>query len=524
MKHYVMTPARRLRIRRQRLLLGLTLAAALAIFGMGTGGAGASPTSYKFSGSGWGHAVGMSQWGARGMAASGKSSAEILKHYYTGVTVGSEHAVSENVRVLLSSGQSSVEFTPSVSTRFGALGTAGVGAKVTATRSGNSIVLRGGVVGTSSGPVDVPLNPSSAGMKVSTTGDSYRLGTLRLSIDPAGGLRVTVRDLTMQQYLYGLGEMPSSWPTAALQAQVTASRTYAQKQIETRKGIAKYADFDLYATTVDQAYRGTKYEAERTHSNWVSAVDSTTGQVVLYANKLIDAVYSASSGGYTENSEFVWVSTVSYLRAVADPADLTGGNPNASWARSYTAVELGSWFGVGSLTSVQFLDAPRPSGHLDKSRIRLTGTKGTVEVTGASLRSTINSKAGSGRDLRSTKFTVSGSASSADTPPDTPPTTKPPAPKPPTGGTMAKGSVTVASADGRTVRVAGTAVDPDGAPLVRVVSTMGSERAVRDRRAVNGRFDVSWSGSPGTRNVCVTIYDAPTGRGASLGCRDIIVK
>ena len=524
MRHYVKTSFRRSRqSRRGRLLLGLTLAMILALCGMGAGGAGASPTSFTFTGSGWGHAVGMSQWGARGLANSGSSTEQILKHYYAGVTVGSGRAVSANVRLLLSTGQSSVDFTPSVATVFGSLGTASATAKVTATRSGNSIVLSGGVVATTPGPVELSLKPYSGGVRVSTTGDSYRLGTLRLSIDPAGGLRVTLSGLTMQQYLYGLGEMPSSWPAAALQAQVIASRTYVQKQIETRK----FADFDLYVTTVDQAYRGTRFETESTHSRWVGAVDSTNGQFVLYANMLIDAVYSASSGGHTEDSEFVWASKVPYLRGVSDPSDLTGGNPNASWAHNYSATELGSWFGLGTLTSVQFLDAPRPSGHLDKSSIRPTGTAGTVTVTGASLRSTINSKAGASRNLRSTKFTISGSTSSTGTTPTTPPvtpTTKPPAPIPPAGGTMARGSVTVAAADGRTIRVAGTAVDPDGSPLVRVVSTMGSERAVRDRRASNGRFDVSWSGSPGTRNVCVTILDAPTGQGVSLGCRDIIVK
>jgi stage II sporulation protein D len=38
-------------------------------------------------GRGWGHGVGMSQWGARGLAERGKTHDEILEHYYTGVTV-----------------------------------------------------------------------------------------------------------------------------------------------------------------------------------------------------------------------------------------------------------------------------------------------------------------------------------------------------------------------------------------------------------------------------------------------------
>ncbi|MGB6059277.1 MAG: SpoIID/LytB domain-containing protein [Microthrixaceae bacterium] len=512
--------------RRGRLLAALTMAITIAMYGFGSDtGVGASPATFRFSGSGWGHAVGMSQWGARGLAAAGKSTDAILNHYYTGVTVGTGHAVSSNVRVLLTEKQNSITFTPSVPTAFGQAGTAAAARAVTATRSGDKIALSGGIVSTLTGPVDVALNPSSTGLRVSSTGDSYRLGTMRISTDAAGGLRVVLSGLTMQQYLYGIGEMPSSWPAAALQAQAIASRTYAQKQIEARSGSSRFPDFDLYATTTDQSYRGTRFEPEPTHANWVGAVNSTNGRFVLYANNLIDAVYSSSSGGHTEDSEFVWASKVPYLRGVADPTDLTGGNPYASWAYDYSATELGSWFGIGTLTSVQFLDAPRPSGHLDKSSILLVGTSGRTTVTGTYLRGIVNSKSGSSRNLRSTKFTIAGATTSTSTPPPTsPPPTSSPTTKPPANGTMATGRVTVASATGRTVRVAGTVSDPDGAPLVRVVSTMGSERAVRDRRVTNGRFDVSWNGSPGTRNVCVTLYDVPTNRGVSLGCRNIVVK
>ena len=45
------------------------------------------PISYTFSGGGWGHGVGMSQWGAKGMADNGFNYKEILTHYFTGVQV-----------------------------------------------------------------------------------------------------------------------------------------------------------------------------------------------------------------------------------------------------------------------------------------------------------------------------------------------------------------------------------------------------------------------------------------------------
>jgi stage II sporulation protein D len=46
------------------------------------------PASFTFDGRGWGHGVGLSQWGARGLALQGLDYVEILAHYYSGVTVG----------------------------------------------------------------------------------------------------------------------------------------------------------------------------------------------------------------------------------------------------------------------------------------------------------------------------------------------------------------------------------------------------------------------------------------------------
>ena len=189
----------------------------------------------------------------------------------------------------------------------------------------------------------------------------------------------------MQQYLYGLGEMPSSWPAAALQAQAIAGRTFAQKRRDARSG----ADFDLYGSVLHQSYTGTTHAAPA----WVAAVDATDGQVVTHGGALIDALYSASSGGHTENSEFVWVSALPYLRGVPDPHDGSGGNPHASWSHTVTGAQLGDWFDLGTVSSVEVLGTLGVSGRVDKATIRLTGTAGTRDVSGSSFRSTVNSRA-----------------------------------------------------------------------------------------------------------------------------------
>ena len=72
-----------------------------------------APSSFAIKGSGFGHGVGMSQYGARGMAAAGKSSTQILQHYYTGakVTTMSKNA-DASLKVQLLTGKKSVTITP----------------------------------------------------------------------------------------------------------------------------------------------------------------------------------------------------------------------------------------------------------------------------------------------------------------------------------------------------------------------------------------------------------------------------
>jgi len=480
----------------------LLLALSLGIYGIGAAAMpAAASTSFTFTGGGWGHGVGMSQWGARGFAANGYNSTQILQHYYSGVGVGSA-GVSNDLAILIAQNAASITLTASGTTAVPGVGTLSAGQAVTITRSGGNLAVSGSLNATIAGPVDISLASSGGPVTVSPPGYGYRYGTLRLSSDPGGSVRAVVRDLPMQQYLYGLGEMPSSWPAEALKAQVTAARTYAQKK-RTARGSA---DFDMYGSVWDQSYTGTRFEV----AAWNAAVDATDGQVVTHNGALIDAVYSASSGGHTENSEYVWVSSVPYLRGTSDPYDGTGGNPNASWSRTYRDSDLGAWFGLGTMTSIQVLGPVGVSGRLDKATIRLTGTGGSRDVSGNSFRSTVNSRVPGSQQLMSTKFTVNGAGA--------------PAPAPAPANQMPTGSITVATAEGRQIIIGGRSSDADGYPLVRVVSTMGSQRAVRDFTSTNGSYLMWWNGGPGTRTVCVTVYDVPTGQGVSLGCRDIVVK
>ena len=152
---------------------------------------------------------------------------------------------------------------------------------------------------------------SSYGSSISVAGKPYDYahGRMVFSSYTCGGpcLRL-VLSLSMQKYLLGLGEVPSSWPAGVLKAQAMTGRTYAyEKQLAS--GRHRYpCDCTVYDSTLDQAYIG---DAKRTGSgpyweDWVRAVRGTRRRVVTYRGAPIQALYSSSSGGHTEHNENVW--------------------------------------------------------------------------------------------------------------------------------------------------------------------------------------------------------------------------
>ncbi|HEX2207353.1 MAG TPA: SpoIID/LytB domain-containing protein [Longimicrobium sp.] len=131
----------------------------------------------------------------------------------------------------------------------------------------------------------------------------------------SSGTLAGINELPIEQYLYGV--VPRELPPVpygefeAQKAQAVAARTYALS------GLGKRASdgYDLLPTTTDQVYGG--YSAEHPVSS--AAVDATAGVVATYDGKLIQALFSSTSGGYTANNEDVFNSDpIPYLRGVRD--------------------------------------------------------------------------------------------------------------------------------------------------------------------------------------------------------------
>lgn len=390
----------------------LAIAAAAGVVVVATPDPARATSSFTFLGGGWGHGVGMSQYGALGMARAGSTSGQILGHYYTGTTVQSVTQPGE-IRVRIGE-PSSTTVTGTGALMFLASGAwmmnSAPGETVNIAASGSSIVVtRADGSGFTVQPGGyLAVEYLEQPMRVSATGLRYVRGVLQVVVADPGALRLIIRRLSMREYLYGLGEMPSSWPEAALHAQAIAGRTYAKDAIDRRRASDPSRTHDLEASVADQAYIGYEKEAGNLGHRWISAVEATGSSTVTHNGAAIQAFYSSSSGGHTENSEYVFSAALPYLRGVADPFDAVPENPNRRWSRTYTGSELASWVAaftgssIGEVIGLHWSGPYGVSGRVNRASVRLIGAGGEVSMSGNSFRTMVNRFAGAGRQLQST--------------------------------------------------------------------------------------------------------------------------
>lgn len=206
--------------------------------------------------------------------------------------------------------------------------------------SGLQIYQNGTPLKITSGPVVVRETVHDSANRVSL--DSYTNGGPGASIGKAyrgnmefrsNGSSVTVvNELPMDEYLYGVvpREMSNSWPLEALKAQAIAARTYTVTNYSKRA----VEGFNMLDTPSDQAYGGFGYEG----ANATSAVQETSGKILVYNGQPISAVYHSTSGGHTEDNENVWGTTpVNYLRGKPDSYSTNYGMAN--WTFTTTTID-----------------------------------------------------------------------------------------------------------------------------------------------------------------------------------------
>lgn len=198
--------------------------------------------------------------------------------------------------------------------------------------------------------------------------------------------------IDIEDYVKGVvsAEIGSKTHMEALKAQAVTTRSFAGA----KGGTHASQGFDVCSTTHCQVYSGVSAEYDTTNA----AVDATAGQMIYYDGKPVTAFYFANSGGYTENSEDVWVSPLGYLRSIKDEF-----SPEYNWEVRLTGAQLTSALaskGIGKVTGVS-IDSRNPSGYV--SSLTVSGTNGSVTVTKDPIRSVFKSAA----SLKSRMFNIS---------------------------------------------------------------------------------------------------------------------
>jgi stage II sporulation protein D len=374
-RHAPSDPPRRVGRRSKLALAGALALLVLLAF---AGPAAAASTEYAFTieGHGWGHGVGMSQWGAYGYAKHGWDYKDILKHYYTGISFAN---VDDSViRVNLRSGLSAVRLSCAGEYTVQGSGAAwSIPGGTTATTTWSSLgykVVAGSVRKTFTGAPT--FTPKSGALRLITATDlgdngAYR-GTIR--VVHGGGLMM-INDVPLESYLRGVvpHEVSPDWPLEALKTQACAARAFGLGSRQPGKS------WDVYCDVRSQAYVGVGIEDSRTDA----AVRDTAGVCPVYKGKPIVATYFSCSGGQTESVKYVWGGSYPYLQGVSDPYDYYGSLHDWGPLRR-TPAQIGGPLGAaGTVRAVYTLkrgDSPR----IVKAAI--LGSKGTSFIDGGSLR------------------------------------------------------------------------------------------------------------------------------------------
>jgi stage II sporulation protein D len=330
-------------------------------------------------GGGFGHGVGMSQYGAYGYARHGADYKTILAHYFNGTDLST--AGTQPVRVLLQSNRKTASFTGATDAPGHKLDPARTYKIRLAGLAGEELLdSRGSQIGHYDGPVQVTssngvvqlLGTAINGM----SGGHYR-DALEFRPSPFGGIAV-VNAVALDDYVKGVvpGESPASWPPAALQAQAVAARSYA---LATDAGGAV---FDQYPDTRSQVYRGADGEQASTNA----AVDATVNQVLRYQGQVAATYFFSTSGGETEDVQnvFYGAQPQPYLTAVDDPYD--NSSPKHRWRFVLSTSQMQSR--LGSLVKGRFRGIKVIKRGVSPRIVwaDVVGSRGRTRVRGATLK------------------------------------------------------------------------------------------------------------------------------------------
>jgi SpoIID/LytB domain protein len=365
-------------------MLSRRLAFALVAVAALVGPAGATPqgpvpvsvTTFVITGRGWGHGVGMPQWGAYGYAQHGVSYDKILAHFYPGTKLALAPVAKIKV-LLLDSARKILLSSPDP---FTVVDGDGIRHQI----SGGNYPL------TPALKVQLaPDKPAEAlpgplrfvpGTSPLWLAHPWR-GDLVVSASANGKSLSVVNSVPIDSYVRGVvsNEMPRDWPLEAVKAQAVAARSYA---LAHKRG----AEFDVYSDTRDQVYGGIATETPVGDQ----AVAATRQQVLMYDGKVATTYFFSSSGGMTASIADVFVSSkpVPYLVSVPDPYDTA--SPWHTWGPVVVpAATAARELGVPGLLGLR----PVPATGRPRFVIAI-GRDGDVPLRGGDIRRALGLRSG----------------------------------------------------------------------------------------------------------------------------------
>jgi peptidoglycan hydrolase-like amidase len=380
---------------------------------------------YRFEGGGWGHGVGMSQYGAYGQALEGRTYTEILAHYYQGTGLAAHGnlelrsdaltTVPDALWVGIEQNQTKMTFEaiggpldlcqandgtgPCPRPEHPQPGETWTFEKVS---GGCRFFLNGAPVGPQAGACRASISWDDTTTRIKIDGHEYRYGTvkLRTSLVAAGNFHISLA-IDLEDYMRGIAEMPAYWSQEALRSQAVAARTFAVYRFLTyerptlrTESDAGFADSrktscwcHVYDWSIDQVYLGYANEIDADSPNWLEAVAATSGQVVIFEgedwpsftrDKVAGAFYFSSTAGATESNTDGFGSSIDYpyLISVDDHWSSDPGlNPNAYWEKDVSGSVLAAALGWDSVGLVDLLN-PAPG-----ASVMFTGMLNGSEVT-----------------------------------------------------------------------------------------------------------------------------------------------
>ena len=373
-------------------------------------------------GKGWGHGVGFSQYGARAMADSGMAVNEILSHYFPGtktrslntLTIGNPMfedqspiwvGLSQNLKeVIFKVEKGTADLCFDETNLCVATAYEGESWKFFPNNSGLCNFARqagqgGFILFEPAGSCSASITPISDGIfYIPRKGRSYRDTILRIRKSDLSGQLHLVGQLGIETYTRGVKELPENWPGEALRAQAVVTRTFITRRL-LQLGTASEFDkwqMNLCACHVfddDQQQFFGGYTSELGSIFWIGQVGISSGEVISYKNRIINARFTSSTGGQTEDNFSDEGDFYPYLVSVDDLFSTVSyaANPYTNWTTKSRRNDLGKIFGFTSLSDARVVEN-NSSGTVKSVELFgiISGKPEKITIKGKELKEALN--------------------------------------------------------------------------------------------------------------------------------------